>query len=184
MIYSGLSRAKFFKLPNLNRNIKTIDIKSKIPNAENFTYEEFISSNKAKELNIDNIPSKKYWKNIELLAQNILQPVRKKFGPIRITSGFRSLKLNTAIGGSKTSNHLYGNAADIEIINKNISQFLILEYIHKHLKYSELIYEYPPNGWIHVAYHENIQTKEIKLKDKKHNYKIVSLDYIKKLYGG
>lgn len=148
---------------------------------ENFYWSEFFKSNIAKRKNITNIPQKEWiYENIEKLCVNILQPLRDKFGPIYITSGFRSVELNNEIGGSKWSNHLYGYAADIE--SREYPLITLLEWIHDKCDYRELIAEYFPNGWIHVAYKNNHNTRELKLKDLNHNYTPCSLHYIKQLY--
>ena len=99
------------------------------------------------------------WQNLEKLAVNILQPVRKEFGPIRISSGFRSAKLNKAVKGSSSSNHCRGQAADIEPVKEKVSLLDIGGWIAENLEFRELIFEYMPNGWIHVAYRENFNDK-------------------------
>lgn len=158
------------------------DLNSKIPGAPNFKYKEFIKSNTATRLGINNIPSSHQWKNIEELAINVLQPIREKFGRIRISSGFRSKQLNKMIGGSTSSNHCKGQAADIEPLENGITLIDILEFIVQQLKFRNVILEYPPNGWIHVDYRKDNNVKRIKLKDKLHNYVQTSLNDIKDLY--
>lgn len=87
----------------------------KTPISKHFNYEEFESSQKAIELGIDNhIPSDKIRFSIRLLVLNLLQPLRNKIQqPMVITSGYRCPELNKAIGGTKKSQHLAGEAADI-----------------------------------------------------------------------
>ena len=147
----------------------------------NFTYEEFTKSDVAIRFAIDNTPNDEQLKNIEILTSKILQPIRNKFGKIRITSGFRSPELCRKIGSSIHSNHTRGEAADIEPI-ENIKLFTILEWIHFNLDYRELIAENFPNGWIHVAYREGDNNKQLKLKDSRHHYSIETIDYIRKIY--
>jgi len=164
-----------------------MELTQKVTNTENFTYQEFINSNIADNYNISNLPPETdadlIWSNIEHLTQNVLQPIRDEFGKIRILSGYRSPKLNTKINGSLNSHHLFGRAADIEPIDKSVKLFDILKFIHNELIYTELIAEYFPNGWIHVALRKYYApTKVIKLKDKRINYKKVDLDYIAKRY--
>jgi len=153
-----------------------------IKNAPSFKYREFVKSDTAIRLGIKNVPSIEQWRNIELLAKNVLQPVRDKFGPIRITSGFRSQALNSAIGGSKTSNHCFGYAADIEPVSSNKKLIIIIEWIYYNCDFRELIAEYFPQGWVHVAYVENRNDKILKLKDKKHNYQVIDINYLLSLY--
>jgi hypothetical protein len=159
------------------------DLNSVIKGAPNFTYGEFIKSDTAKRLHIENIPNENEWFNIELLATQVLQPIRQKFGKLRITSGFRCLELNTAIGSSKSSSHVKGEAADFEPIEENILFLDIIEFIYTKLEFRELILEYGLDGWIHVSYRKNANLKKLKLKDKNHNYALVNLDYLHKIYG-
>ena len=159
------------------------NLNSKIPGAENFKYIEFIKSYTATRKGIDNTPTEEHLKNIERLAVNVLQPARETLGRIRITSGYRSRKLNKAIKGSKTSLHCFGCASDIEPLRESVSLLDLLEWIYNNCEFRELIAEFFDNdGWVHVGYVEGRNDKKLKLKDKNHNYEIVSLDYIKSLY--
>jgi len=160
-----------------------MDLNDKIPDAPNFRYRELILSDTAARLGIDNIPtSPKIIKCIELVTSKCLQPIRDKFGPIKVLSGYRSPKLNTLIGGSPNSNHVLGQAIDFEPIDSDLSQIKIMEWIVKNLDFRELILEFPENGWIHIAYRQNENIKEIKLKDKNHNYTKCDINYIMQLY--
>ena len=152
---------------------------------QNFKWKEFFKSQTAKRKGIDNIPTDdNIWENLEELVVNVLQPLRDEFGCIRITSGYRSPELNSAIGGSENSNHCFGFAADIEPLKENVSLMDVIVYIHNILDFRELIVEYFPDGWIHVAYRKGSNARQLKLKDDNHNYQRVSLEYIKQLYGG
>jgi uncharacterized protein YcbK (DUF882 family) len=126
--------------------------------SDNFTLEELISSNTAKAKGIDNTPGAIEKQNLKLLAQTVLQPIRDKYGkPISVTSGYRCPKLNAAVGGSKTSQHLKGQAADIKCTATTKAELfnLIKGMINKgELTVGQLIWEYgtkkEPN-WIHVS---------------------------------
>ena len=84
-----------------------------------FTNNELIDSETAKRLGIKNEPTKEQWINLFAIRDNVLNPLREKFGkPIRITSGFRSPELNKSVGGKPTSQHTKGEAVDITAINK------------------------------------------------------------------
>lgn len=160
------------------------NLNSKLSMAPNFYYQEFVKSNTATRFDIVNIPGEKEWIKIEELAQHVLQPIRNHFGPIRITSGYRSPELNVKIGGSKFSNHCRGEAADIEPWNtKQVTLFEMVEWIYNNLQFRTLIFEYAPDGWIHIVYREGANPKRLKLKDKTHNYTTITISYLKNLYG-
>ena len=158
------------------------NLEDKLPMAQNFQYKEFIKSNTALRKGIVNIPNENQWESIERVAANIAQPLRNQFGPIRITSGFRSIPLCIEIGSSAKSNHTRGEALDIEPINSNVKLVDILKWVYDNLDYRELIAEYFPGGWVHVAYRLNKNIKKLKLKDKNHNYSVVSMPYILNIY--
>jgi len=150
----------------------------------NFRYREFTKSSIAKRFGIKNIPNDSNWYNIELLVQNVLQPIRNEFGPIRITSGFRSVELCRKIGSSPNSNHTRGQAADIEPYDSSVQLVDIMKFVYDNLEYRELIAEYFPDGWIHVAYRAGDNNKQLKLKDRDHNYSRVGMEFIQEKYSG
>ena len=166
-----------------------INLRSKIPSAPNFRYGEFVKSDTAIRKGISNIPNLTQWNDIEKLAVNILQPLRTHMGQtysdgrLRITSGFRSVPLCLAVGSSKNSNHARGQASDIEPVDCDIKLFDIIEWIYTNCQFRELIAEYFPDGWVHVAYRERANTRILKLKDKNHNYQRVDINYLRSLYG-
>ena len=131
---------------------------------ENFTLREMIRSNTADAKGIVNIPNDVQINFIRELCINILQPVRDKFGvPIRISSGFRSPKLNVAIGGSTSSQHcaLRGAAADIQMDEMNAE---IFNYIKNELIFDQLIWEFGDDenpDWVHVSFHKGNNRKEV-----------------------
>lgn len=123
---------------------------------ENFTLEEMYRSATAESRRIDNRPPKNIEENLVYLVKNVLQPLRTHFGvPIRVTSGYRSPALNRAVGGSASSWHSHGCAADIQIPSGKVSLKTVFEYIYNNLPYTELIAEgIDRNGrvsWVHVA---------------------------------
>ena len=125
--------------------------------SKNFTLAELCKSEVAIRRNIDNTPSEKIQNNLHTLVTNVLQPLRDKFGPITITSGYRSPAVNTAVGGSPVSDHCLGMAADIEI--SGIDNKALAEYIRDNFKFTQLILEFytnnvPDSGWVHVSYDE------------------------------
>lgn len=129
---------------------KTVHIDKQI--SDNFNLKEFSESNTATILGIDNTIPKKYYPNIEYLVYNILQPLRDFMkSPIKITSGFRSEKLNNSlIGSSKTSDHRFGFAADIKT-EDNKKAF---DWIKDNCYYDQLIWEKGDNSqpdWLHIS---------------------------------
>lgn len=166
---------------NLNNKIQIEEIIVKKTNS-NFTYNELVRSATAARLGIKNIPTEEQWQCIEILVANVLQPIRNVFGGLRITSGFRSPLLCIALRSSETSNHTKGQAADIEPISTTIRLIDMMNWIYDNLEFRELIAEHFPNGWIHVAFREGANNRQIKLKDKKHNYYRCDMEYINGIY--
>lgn len=119
-----------------------------------FSIEEFIKSATAISNKIDNTPGIQEKENINALVENILDPLREAYNkPIIITCGFRSKALNDIVKGSKTSQHMTGQAADIRSIEDTVQENKkIFDLIQKlNLPYDQLIDEYNYN-WIHVSY--------------------------------
>jgi hypothetical protein len=92
-----------------------------------------------------------------------LQPLREAKGRIRITSGYRSKKLNKVINGSKKSLHCFGCAADIEPLRSSVSLLDLLEWIYNNCEFRELIAEFFFEGWVHIGYVEGRNTHKLKL---------------------
>ena len=86
---------------------------------------------------------------------NILQPLRDKLGPIRITSGYRSEALNKLIKGSRRSQHCKGRAADIQFIKENVMNNKIIydTIIDNGIIFDQMINEFD-FSWIHISYNE------------------------------
>lgn len=143
---------------------------------KNFTLEELSNSSTAKRLGIDNIPNNEQVNNLRLLCEKVLQPIREKYGkPIIISSGFRCEKLNKAVGGSHTSEHRYGMAADFHSLSDKLSDNKALWDLIRtmNLNFGQLIYEYGSDSgpdWIHISYNEKNNRKQI-LRCKKLNGK-------------
>ena len=89
-----------------------------------FSIKVLTASLKATQLGIKNEPSKAALTNLESLVLNILDPLRAAWGgAIKVTSGYRSVALNKAVGGSPSSAHRYGYAADIVPADRRIAAF-------------------------------------------------------------
>ena len=131
-----------------------------------FTISELTRSDTASIKKIDNTPNKEITEHLIELVEKLLDPIRERWAKycddnqlgnagIRISSGFRNKELNKAVGGSSTSAHLTGYAADISPINGNMKVFQswIAEAIEE-FDFDQLIYERPRNGiasWIHLG---------------------------------
>lgn len=124
-----------------------------------FTKEELCKSNIADKKGIDNTPSKEIADNLELLVDSILDPLREAWGScIRVTSGYRCEKLNTEVGGSKTSQHKLGLAADLQPCNNDMKGFVdfVIDWLKtNNIQFDQCILEKPRNGipsWVHLSY--------------------------------
>jgi hypothetical protein len=123
--------------------------------SRNFTLQELTKSDTAVRLNIDNNPNADQIEKLKLLCENILQPVRDHFGPVTVTSGFRSPNLCVKIGSSVNSQHAKAEAVDFECMGKDNAE--VCDWVYKNLDYDQMILEYyvpgePNSGWCHVSY--------------------------------
>lgn len=145
--------------------------------SNNLSLSEMTKSITAIRLGIDNTPTETHLNNMKALANNVFQPIRDYFGkPITISSGYRSEKLNKAIGGSLTSQHSKGEAMDIDNDGTSISNTDIFNFIKTNLIFDQLIWEFGDNkkpDWVHVSYKSNgVNRKEV-LRAKKINGKTI-----------
>lgn len=129
--------------------------------SKDFNLIEFTSSETATRRRIDNTPTKEVIENLTQLCMHLLQPLRDRYGKsINITSGYRSPKLNKAIGGSTTSQHSVGQAADIQVAKSDYKR--VIEII-KTLDYDQAIYEFGTDeapDWIHLSYNPKGNRKQ------------------------
>lgn len=123
---------------------------------QNFSLSELTRSQTATRRGIENQPNDEQLANLVALCECVLQPIRDHFGKsVRISSGLRVPELNAAIGGSTTSDHCRGMAADIEV--HPVDNLELARWIEgSGLAFRQLILEYydgtPDSGWIHVSY--------------------------------
>ena len=123
-----------------------------------FKISELTESNIARTYGIKNIPTEEHIKNMENLIK-VLDTIREALGkPITVNSGYRCPELNShpKMGGSKTSWHLKGMAADIVCYNNLILWDLIVNLQKEgKIQFTELINEKPNKDgtprWIHIA---------------------------------
>ena len=130
----------------------------------NFSLHELTKSETALRMGFDNTPGEAETEALRLLCEKVLQPVRDHFGKgVKCNSGFRSAESNVAVGGSRTSDHVKGQAADIEI--PGVPNAELAQWIMDNLEYTQLILEFytpgiPDSGWVHVSYDPNNLKKQ------------------------
>ena len=128
------------------------------------TLKEVINSQTAIRKGIDNSPEKEHLVNIKNTASyyDIIYDQFK--GNIRLSSFYRGKKLNTAVGGSKTSQHMTGEAMDIQGIN-GVTNAEIYRYIRDNMNFDQLIWEFGNSkepAWVHVSFKANgVNRKQI-----------------------
>ena len=127
----------------------------------NFSIKELCHSDTATAFKFSNVPETiAVMDNLLNLIVYVLQPLRDKFGAIKVTSGFRNTRLNRLVGGSATSNHLVGSAADLIPQKATFKQ--LYDYVTTHLDYDECFIETDKKGnkWLHVAFRKGNNRKK------------------------
>jgi hypothetical protein len=105
---------------------------------------------------MDNTPGPIEIANLTILAKEVLQPIRDHYQTgVKVNSGYRAPDVNASVGGSKTSDHCKGQAADIEI--PGVANADLAEWIRDNLDFTQVILEFytpgvPDSGWVHVSY--------------------------------
>lgn len=133
--------------------------------SQHFTLEEMTKSQTASRKGIDNTAPPEVVQNLKLLCENVLEYIRVRFSkPITVNSGYRGPKLNKAIGGAKNSQHMTGQAADIEIAG--MDNKILFCWIRDNLEFDQLILEYykpgvPDSGWVHVSWNSKGNRKQV-----------------------
>jgi len=149
--------------------------------SKHISYKEATRSITAIRLGIDNKPFEYELGNMKAVAENIFEPLRKWVGgAIKVTSFFRSEKLNQAIGGSVSSQHCQGRAIDIDDVYGHKTNAEMFQYIKNNLDFDNLIWEFGTDenpDWIHVSYVSNERNRGRVLKAIKENGKTKYLNY-------
>jgi zinc D-Ala-D-Ala carboxypeptidase len=128
--------------------------------SEHISLSEAIDSPTAKRLKIDNTPSASILSNMQLVAITCFEPLRKWYGkPIKINSFYRCPQLNTAVGGSPTSQHAKGQAIDISAGSKEENEKLF-NWLKDNVVFDQLINEYDFT-WVHVSYTSLVNRKQV-----------------------
>jgi putative chitinase len=108
----------------------------------------------AKRLGIPNTPTAEHIENMRYCCEKILEPVRAKFGPVTINSSYRAPLVNKAVGGSKTSQHVNGQAIDFEV--KGVDNKKVADWVADNLEFDQVILEFyaagdKNSGWVHAS---------------------------------
>ena len=132
--------------------------------SKNFSVAELVKSQTATRLGIDNSPSEEVITNLTSLCNMVLQKVRNSHGSVIVSSGYRSLELNKAIGGSTKSDHCKGFAADFEVPELDNKQLAL--WIQDNLIFKQLILEFykegePTSGWVHCSFEEGQNNSQV-----------------------
>ena len=136
--------------------------------SDNYYISDFTRSQTATRLSITEQfePSDEIVNNLKLVATKIVEPIRKVLGSnLILSSGYRCIRLNKAVKGVKNSQHLTGQAVDLEYIENGIkdNQKIIDTVEALKLDYDQMLLEYPVKGvasWIHLSYNSNGNRKE------------------------
>jgi hypothetical protein len=133
--------------------------------SEHFALAEFTRSESAKRHGVSNEPTPEHLENIKVLCEKILEPIRTKFGPLNISSGYRSKVLNHYIGGALSSQHCEGKAADIDQDDMaGATNTEIFNWIKDNLDFDQMIWEFGDNNkpdWVHVSYNGAKNRKQV-----------------------
>jgi hypothetical protein len=123
---------------------------------KNFSLAEMVKSETALRHGMENNPGPDELNNLLQLCANVLQPIRDHYQKgVKVNSGYRSPDVNAKVGGSRTSDHTRGMAADIEI--PGVPNADLAKWVKENLSYTQLILEFytpgvPDSGWVHVSY--------------------------------
>ena len=132
---------------------EAIDLDLKQQLSEHFKLSEFTQSGTARRHKVKNVPGPREVERLRFLCVKSLEPMRRRFGVIRITSGFRCKKLNALVGGSPTSQHVLGEAADIHTGGRELSEKMF-GFAKQNIPFDQLILEHnPAHGiyWLHIS---------------------------------
>jgi len=127
--------------------------------SKSFVLDEFLVSQTAERNGIDMAPPDDVMENLHILVNTCLQPLRDSLGSvIYISSGYRPMVLNTLIGGSKTSAHMTGSAADFNCVGYTPLE-VCARAVELCLPYDQIIQEF--GRWIHIGISGNPRKEEL-----------------------
>lgn len=144
--------------------------------SEHFTKAEFEHSNTAIQRGIQNVMDSGQTQKAIDLCENVLEPLRKHLGvPIKLNCGYRSPLVNKAVGGAKMSQHILGEAVDVDLHSRDI-----FEWIINNLEFDQAIFEFGTDenaGWFHLSYRKGRNRKQA-LRAKKQGGKTVYIPFV------
>ena len=124
--------------------------------SKHVSLKEGVYSTTAKRLGLENNPTSEHLVNMETICREIFEPLREAAGgPIKINSFYRGKELNTAIGGSKSSQHCKGQAMDIDDTYSCTTNADMYKHIKQNLSFDQIIWEFGDDenpDWVHVSY--------------------------------
>ena len=132
---------------------------------KNFSLHELTKSETALRYDMENNPGPAEAANLTELAGKVLQPIRDHYQKgVKINSGFRHPDVNAKVGGSRTSDHCRGMAADLEI--PGVANAELAQWVKDNLEFTQLILEFytpgiPDSGWVHVSYDPGNLKKQV-----------------------
>jgi hypothetical protein len=131
----------------------------------NFSLHELTKSETALRHDMENEPGSVEIANLVDLAAKVLQPIRDHYAKgVKVNSGFRHPDVNAKVGGSRTSDHCKGMAADIEI--PGVANAELAQWVKDNLEFTQLILEFytpgiPDSGWVHISYDPKQLKKQV-----------------------
>ncbi len=124
--------------------------------SKHVSYKEGVRSNTALRLGIENTPNAEQLEKMEIVAKEVFEPLREWVGgPIKVNSFFRGEKLNKAVGGSTKSQHMSGQAMDIDDGFGHRSNADMYGFIKENLNFDQMIWEFGDDenpDWVHVSF--------------------------------
>ena len=131
----------------------------------NFSLHELTKSETALRHDMENEPGSVEIANLVDLAAKVLQPIRDHYAKgVKVNSGFRHPDVNAKVGGSRTSDHCKGMAADIEI--PGVPNAELAQWVKDNLEFTQLILEFytpgiPDSGWVHISFDPKNLKKQV-----------------------
>lgn len=126
---------------------------------QNFTLDELLASQTATRYGIKEQfePPQSIIENLTLLCTYILQPLRDELGPLKLSSGYRSPKVNERVGAKSTSQHCKGQAADCNFVVNGVedNMQIVKKVLELNLPFDQMILEFGTDdkpAWIHLSY--------------------------------